>query len=395
MVILLVNNMANQILTTREERGETIAKLSNQIMRAEENFYTVKSQSGNGEYAVYMVDGEWHCECPDHTYRHVKCKHLFAVELSKSIRAEVAVNRVIPEMNIQNCQYCSSSEIVKDGVRHNKHGDLQVYLCRSCGKHFTLNLGFEGMRATPQIITSAMQLYFTGESFRNVQKFLKLQGVKVSHVAVFEWIKKYVALMNNYVEKIKPNVSDTWRADELYVKVKGDMKYLFAMMDDETRFLIAQEVAETKEKHDARVLFFRAKRLMGKQPKTLITDGLPSYSLACEQVFEGTKHIRKITFKGKVHNNNKMERLNGEIRDREKTMRGLKKKRTPILTGYQIYHNFIRPHESLDGKTPSEACGIQIEGENKWMTIIQNASHPTKVNTEKNIPRNLTRKPIP
>lgn len=60
-----------------------------------------------------------------------------------------------------------------------------------------------------------------------------------------------------------------------------------------------------------------------------------------------------------------MERLNGEIRDREKTMRGLKKKDTAILSGYQIYHNYIRPHEALNGKTPSEACGIQIQGKNK------------------------------
>jgi len=196
----------------------------------------------------------------------------------------------------------------------------------------------------------------------------------VSHVAVGKWIKKYVRLMQNYVEKIVPKVGDTWRADEIYMKIKGDQKYLFAMMDDETRFLIAQEVAETKEKHDARLLFFRAKRLMDKQQKTLITDGLPSYSLACEQVFEGTKHVSKITFKGKVHNNNKMERMNGEIRDREKTMRGLKRKRTPILTGYQIYHNYIRPHESLGGKTPADACGIQIQGQDKWKTLIENAS---------------------
>jgi hypothetical protein len=46
-------------------------------------------------------------------------------------------------------------------------------------------------------------------------------------------------------------------------------------------------------------------------------------------------------------NNNKMERINGEIRDREKTMCGLKKKDTPILQGMQIYHNYIRPHEGL------------------------------------------------
>jgi hypothetical protein len=29
---------------------------------------------------------------------------------------------------------------------------------------------------------------------------------------------------------------------------------------------------------------------------------------------------------------------------------------------------------ALNGKTPAEACGIKIEGENKWKTLIQNAS---------------------
>jgi len=68
-----------------------------------------------------------------------------------------------------------------------------------------------------------------------------------------------------------------------------------------------------------------------------------------------------------------MERLNGEIRDREKTMRSVKKEDTPILKGYQIFHNYIRPHEGLKGKTPAQACSIEVEGENKWITLIQNA----------------------
>ena len=59
---------------------------------------------------------------------------------------------------------------------------------------------------------------------------------------------------------------------------------------------------------------------------------------------------------------------------REKVMRGLKKVDTPILKGYQIYHNYMRPHEGLDGNTPAEASGIKIDGENKWITLIQNAS---------------------
>jgi hypothetical protein len=56
-----------------------------------------------------------------------------------------------------------------------------------------------------------------------------------------------------------------------------------------------------------------------------------------------------------------MDRLNGEIRDREKTMGGLKTKATAILKGYRIYHNYIRPREALNGKTPEEACGIKVE----------------------------------
>lgn len=55
-------------------------------------------------------------------------------------------------------------------------------------------------------------------------------------------------------------------------------------------------------------------------------------------------------------------------------MRGLKRQDTKILTGYQIYHNYVRPHEGLEDKTPAEASGIKIEGENKWITMIQNAS---------------------
>jgi ribosomal protein L21E len=84
-----------------------------------------------------------------------------------------------------------------------------------------------------------------------------------------------------------------------------------------------------------------------------------------------------ITIRGE-HNNNKMERFNGEIRDREKVMRGLKKTDTPILKGYQLFHNYIRGHEGLNGKTPSEACGIKVEGQDKWKTLIENASHVKK-----------------
>jgi hypothetical protein len=163
------------------------------------------------------------------------------------------------------------------------------------------------------------------------------------------------------------------------------MKYLYALMDDQTRFWIAQEVADTKFTADLRPLFQSGKRIAEKQPKTLITDGAPNFHEAYEQEFwtqkiaTRTEHIREISFDG-VRHNNKMERMNGEIRDRERVMRTLETTDTPILKGMEIFHNYIRPHMALKGRTPAEAAGIKVEGENKWVTLIQNASrkYPAK-----------------
>jgi len=222
-------------------------------------------------------------------------------------------------------------------------------------------------------------LYFTGESLRSIQKYLLLQGVTVTHKTIYMWIRKYTKTMQRYLNKITPQVGDTWRADEVFVKIRGEMKYVFALMDDETRFWIAQEVADSKDKHDASGLFRKGKEVTGTKPKVIITDGLQSYHDAYQkelwEINRQTRpiHIRHIHLKGDM-NNNKMERMNGEFRDREKVVRGIKTKDSVLINGYQMYHNYLRPHMGLNGLTPAEACGVKIEGDNKWLTLIQNAS---------------------
>ncbi len=360
-------------------RGQQIAKVEGQIKRLDDSTYQVNSQTGHGLYTVVKGSRDWRCSCPDHIYREVKCKHIWACELSLKLRDKVRENVVIQPITINACLYCESSNIVKNGLRHNKYGDIQVFQCNSCRRDFTINIGFERMKHNPHAVTTAMQLYFSGESLRNTARSLRMMGVEVTYQTVWNWIQKYTALMKKYLDKITPHVSDTWRADELYVKIRGNMKYVFAMMDDETRFWIAQEVANAKDTHDARNLFHMASERAGKKPHILITDGLRSYRDAwlkeyrTNKLSDSTVHIRQITLAGQ-HNNNKMERLNGAIRDREKVTRNLKKDDTPILTGMQIFHNYVRPHMGLNDKTPADKAGIQIEGEDKWLTIIQNAS---------------------
>jgi transposase-like protein len=185
--------------------------------------------------------------------------------------------------------------------------------------------------------------------------------------------------MEKYLDQITPQVGNTWRADEIFLKVKGDMKYLYALMDDQTRFWIAQEVADTKYHADIRGLFHEGRLVASKAPTTLITDGAFNFHSAFEKEFWrenkalAIQHVRHVRMSGDL-NNNKMERMNGEIRDREKVMRSLKNPETPILTGYQLFHNYIRPHMALNGKTPAEKAGIEIRGDSKWITVIQNAS---------------------
>lgn len=363
----------------RAMKGEAIARQFGWVRRLSEVQYKVHSQRLNLEYDVVSTETGWYCSCPDSVYRGMKCKHVRAVELSFILRSVVASEPIrIAPVSVQACPTCQSLRVVKHGVRHNESGDIQRWFCNDCRRWFVVNLGFERMRATPQAITQSLQLYFSGESLRNVQKFLRLQGVSVSHVSVYKWIRKYVRLMEGYLTKIQPKVGDVWRTDELFLKVRGDMKYLFAMMDDDTRFWIAQQVCDTKGTSDVRPMFRDAMDRAGKKPRVLISDGAHNFHRAFNREIwtsAGPRptHIRDIRLDGTVHNN-KMERMNGEIRDREKVMRGVKKSDTPILKGYQIFHNFVRPHEGLNGQTPADRAGIKVEGENKWLTIIQNAS---------------------
>ena len=85
------------------------------------------------------------------------------------------------------------------------------------------------------------------------------------------------------------------------------------------------------------------------------------------------QHIRKPRFTDPT-NNNIVERLNGTVREREKVRRGMKGDDTAkeLMESFKTYYNFIRPHMSLNGKTPAEASGLNLElKENKWLSLIK------------------------
>jgi len=72
--------LVQQTSTIRAVKGFIIANTRYQIKKITSIEYIVKSQSSLKKYAVSKDMGNWHCECPDHTYRRVTCKHIFAVQ---------------------------------------------------------------------------------------------------------------------------------------------------------------------------------------------------------------------------------------------------------------------------------------------------------------------------
>ena len=142
-----------------EQKVKDIA-LRHDLVRISDYHYRVHSQTTNREYDVIKVGNKWECNCPDHVYRHVCCKHSHAVEFSLKIKEEVRKQNqiTIEPITVSVCSHCKSEKIVKHGIRHNKYGNIQRFSCKDCKNRFVMNLGFEKMGATPQSITSAMQV---------------------------------------------------------------------------------------------------------------------------------------------------------------------------------------------------------------------------------------------
>jgi transposase-like protein len=112
---------------------------------------------------------------------------------------------------------------------------------------------------------------------------------------------------------------------------------------------------------------------------TFVTDGFENYRNAFNKLFYRTCKLASgvpIACKkyGLKHNNNPIERYNGDIKDRIKTMRdfGSHEGAESFLNMKRIIHNFVNPHQGLKGSTPAEAADIDLKlGRRKLLRLIR------------------------
>jgi putative transposase len=379
----------------REQRGLAILA-KDQIKVVNDSTYYVQSQSKDGWYLVTnkrvtrQGPKRFKCECPDFVYRRIVCKHIHAVKFLLNMKQELKQEKPTQDLQVTNpkkeenlCPRCKSIRISKAGFRYNDGKKVQRYQCRDCKYRFTLNEGFERMRNDPKIITLSLDLYFKGISLHKISDHInQFYGVKICYTSIYRWIRKYSKIIGNHVDKLTPEVSGIWHTDEMALDVKGGHKWMWNLIDHNTRFLVASHITESREIKDAREVFARAKAIAKKRPHFVVTDGLMAYQDAFNKEFytmdTRTKHVRLASIHNYV-NNNIIERLHGTIRERNKVMRGLGNNGSSeaMMSGYKTYYNFVRPHMRLNGKTPAEVANIPLQlGDNRWLSLIQLSTNP-------------------
>ena len=127
-----------------------------------------------------------------------------------------------------------------------------------------------------------------------------------------------------------------------------------------------------------------------KIPITYLTDCLNSYQKAIRHEFQNrVAHVKTKSLKeGFV--NRPIERYHNEIREKLKSRRGLGNDESAqnFAELLRINHNFVKPHQGLDGKTPAESAGINLElGDNKYLDLIKLSG--TKVNFVNNLGKRI------
>ena len=325
----------------RAMRGLAIVALGGQIRRVNDSLFFVKSQSSLGNHRVERIGSRWVCDCEDYEKRLKACKHIYAVNFLLDLPEIILSNSSGQE---KVCPHCKSTNLVRRGLKYNRSGAVQVFWCKGCNKRFVdTSTGRRG-GTSASLGLIALDLHFKGLSLRNIKDHLwQVYGISKPTSTIRFWIMKLTNLLMKATEGLNVEVGDKWLADEMVVKIKGNVKYLWNIMDYESRKLLASKLSDRRGANEALDVIKEAIKVAGKKPSELVTDGLKSYEKALE-VMDGIKHRGNVALVDK-ENNNRLERLHGTIRSWLKTKRGLKSGLN--IDGYAVYYNDIRPHMSV------------------------------------------------
>jgi putative transposase len=154
-------------------------------------------------------------------------------------------------------------------------------------------------------------------SLRNVEDLLFERGIDICHETVRFWWNRFgpmfaADIRRQRVSRMKGFRHWNWHLDEMYVKIGGEMHYLWRAVDQEGEILESY-VTKTRDKKAALAFIKKALKRHGCV-ETITTDGLRSYGAAMDEL--GNRQKQDISRWA----NNRVENSHPPFRRRERAM---------------------------------------------------------------------------
>jgi transposase-like protein len=273
------------------------------------------------------------------------------------------------------CKKCKKNSAVKAGLRKNKVGFTQRYVCRNCNTYQVNRKGFENFRHNSEVITAALDLRAKALSLAQVVDHLdQHHRVKVSRTTILDWQNKFGKKVESFTQTLKPKIDGDVHADEVFLKVKGEWNYFWDAMDYVTKFVVGKHFSTIRDRTEATQFLTNVKETAGSQIWRIHTDNSFDYPLPMKRVF-GKDVIHQHYPAWKKHfRNNPIERFHNSLKEPYKTMRGFctVNDAESFTTFWTNYYNFIRKHMSLGMQTPAQAAKIELNlGRNRFRSMIE------------------------
>jgi transposase-like protein len=146
---------------------------------------------------------------------------------------------------------------------------------------------FAGFRFPPDVIVLAVRWYLRfGLSHRDVEELLAERGIQVDHVSIHRWVLRFTPLLAEAARPCRHAVGDRWYADETYVKVAGQWRYVYRAIDQFGQ-VIDVFVSARRDATAARQFFERAIGTTKVMPVEVVTDRAATYPMCwrscCQQ----------------------------------------------------------------------------------------------------------------
>src|ERR1700749_633365 len=152
---------------------------------------------------------------------------------------------------------------------------------------------FRYFNSSPEVIRLVVMMYVKYPlSLRNVEDLLHQRGIDVTYETVRFWWNRFgpmfaAEIRRKRVDRMRAYTHWRWHLDEVYVKINGEMHYLWRAVDHEGEVLESY-ITKTRDKAAALKFIKKALRRHGS-PEAITTDGLRSYKAAMNEIGNAKK----------------------------------------------------------------------------------------------------------